>query len=167
MRKVAFFSCFAGALASITVPLMAKPISDVSSQDSAYPAIQRAVDRGYLGTFQDNKFMPDSPVTRKELALTIDQLSKTPQAQSFPAASAQTQDLVYFAKNFKQYLTDYDAYKASTGQQLGQLQTEQKSINHDMTALQDQVAQLKKENQNYMLYSAIGIVAALILAIAK
>ena len=130
-------------------------IQDVQASDPAYLAIQSSVNKGYFTLVKDGEFLPNQPVTRKELAVLlqrIDTINKT--------ASLSTTDLIAlqsFSEQFKRYLESQENETGAVSSQVGQIRTEQKTINYDLSRLQDQLSQTEKKQNEQTPYIWAGI----------
>lgn len=143
----------------------AQSISDVSSKDGAYKAVQTTVSDGYLSLFNGNQFKPNEAVSRKEMALIIDQLLKNAKDSNISLTKAEIQELEHLSKSFK---TEYADLKTqiSTFVTNQEANTQEiKTLHHDITQLnaqlQDEIIELKKQRR----YTWIGIGAAALLGI--
>lgn len=152
-------------VALLLSPITAQSISDVSAKDGAYKAVQTTVKDGYLSLFSGNKFKPGQAVSRKELAIVIDQLIKNAKDSKISLTKTEIQELEHLSKSFK---TEY----ADLKEQISTFVTNQdsntqeiKTLHHDITRLniqlQDEVTELKRQRR----YTWIGIGAAALLGI--
>jgi septal ring factor EnvC (AmiA/AmiB activator) len=149
----------------IVTGVSAQSISDVSSKDGAYKAVQTTVKDGYLSLFSGNKFRPTQAVSRKEMAIVIDQLIKNAQDSNISLTKAEIQELEHLSKSFK---TEYADLKTQINTFVTNQESntqEIKTLHHDITKLniqlQDEIAELKKQRR----YTWMGIGAAALLGI--
>lgn len=146
-------------------------ISDVSVSDGSYQSIKNSVDKGYMSLFRNKSFQGGRPVTRKELALVIDKLSKKLESQKIQLSKSDLQELIHLSKNFKSYLIKHDAQNSLLEQTITNLQNEQKTMNYDLSTINDQlrteIVEIKQQNANNLYYIGGGILFASFLALLK
>ena len=151
-------------LSVLSVFVMA--LEDVNRQDASYKAIKRGVEQGYFSTYENGqKFFPDRPITRRELALILDQLILSAESNQ-PLTVTERQELGQLAKTFKSYLVQQKLGATQVGQKFTELNSDQDVLHHDLTSLQLQVNELKAENkaQKQWLWAALGLAAVGIIA---
>ncbi|MGA0241565.1 MAG: S-layer homology domain-containing protein [Candidatus Marinamargulisbacteria bacterium] len=132
-------------------------ISDVPSSDPAYGAIYSAVDQGYFTLVDDQKFLPNQSVTRKELAVLIARLDALTTASAL--SSSDINELKNFSTQFKSYLASQKNEQVLVGSEVTRVKTEQKTLNYDISRLEDAVQQVEKsrKEQQVYLWVALGL----------
>ncbi len=149
--------------------VMAQGFGDVPKSDAAFPAISRAVNGGYLSLGSDNIFGGQQPVTRREMALVIEKLLTDTDQQNLNLSRNDIQELKTLLKAFKGYMADYDANAKTQSLTLSNLDAEQKTVNRDMSRLQESLTQKleanKKQQETQNLYMWIGIAASAFLGL--
>ena len=134
-------------------------IEDVPKTDSTYPAVKNVVEKGYFSTFDDGKkFMPDKPVTRKEMALILDKVIRKTELKQ-PLTRTEMQELSKLSKTFKTYLVSHQTGASNYDQKFGTLETEQSVLHHDLTQLTDELNTLKEDNkvQQNWIWGLLGV----------
>lgn len=125
-------------------------ITDVKTSDAAYPAIKRSVQKGYFTLMDGTKFLPDQGVNRKELAILLDRMDSLS-----TKATLSANDIVQlksFSKQFKTYLESQQNSKVLVDSEVKRVKTEQKTMNYDVSRLEEQV-----QEQNTFMWIAIGL----------
>jgi hypothetical protein len=140
-------------------------INDVEQRDIAYPSIQKSVEKGYMSLYSGDNFKGDKPLSRKEMAIVLDRVLKDIDIENLNLSKAELQELVHLAKTFKTYLSEHDVKVKKLGQKLEGLETEQKTLNKDITKYEDKLKQMKKQNDDQHFYMMIGIALAGILGV--
>lgn len=132
-------------------PVFAASISDMSTGDDAYDSAQRAVDAGWLPLFQNNNFLPDRPINRRELAMVLDRIGGQSRIVTQSLTPVQASELVQLSKEFKAYIIRTDSQLTSINAALMQTVTENTVLKMDyaklMDSYQDEVGRLRAENQ--------------------
>ena len=146
----------------LTGYLYAQHIQDLSKADGAYPAIKQSVDKGYLSLFNDHTFRPDTTLTRKEVALIIDQLLREIDRHSLSISDTELSELNHLSESFKGTLSSLQTTLVKLDQTQGLISDEQVTIQHDMT---EQELRMKKiEKRHTLMWIAIAITGILSLA---
>ncbi len=125
-------------------------ITDVATSDPAYPAIKRSVEKGYITLMDGTKFLPDQGVNRKELAIMMDRLDSISNK-----ATLSPNDIVQlksFSKQFKTYLESQQNSKVLVDSEVKLVKTEQKTMNYDMSRIDD-----KLQQQEIYMWVAMGL----------
>jgi len=130
-------------------------ITDVPASDAAYPAIKRSVDKGYFTLMDGNKFLPEQGVNRKELALLLDRLDELTQKASLSAGDII--ELKSFSKQFKGYMESQQNAKGFVDSEVNLIKTEQKTINYDISRVEDHIQQVEKTRKEQELYIWLGV----------
>ncbi|MEK9728003.1 MAG: S-layer homology domain-containing protein [Candidatus Margulisiibacteriota bacterium] len=144
-----------GVVLSITIFVSAAEISDVKTSDPAYSAVSESVNKGYLTLVDGSKFLPNQSVTRKELAILIDRLDAlTKKSGLSPNDIVELKD---FSKQFKSYLESQQNQKGFVDSEVNQIKTEQKTINYDLSRVEDHVQQVEKQSQEQQVYIWLGV----------
>ncbi len=130
-------------------------ISDVSASDAAYPAIQRTVDNGHFTLVDGSKFLPNQPVTRKELALLLDRMDSITQKASL--TSNEMIELKNFSTQFRSYLEDQQNSKGVVDSEVSQVKKEQKTINYDISRLEEHIQDVEKTRKEQEIYIWVGL----------
>lgn len=130
-------------------------ISDVPASDAAYPAIQRTVDNGHFTLVEGSKFLPNQTVTRKELALLLDRMDALNKKATL--SSSEILELKSFSKQFGSYLEDQQNSKGLMDTEVSQIKNEQKTINYDISRLEDNIQQVEKIRKEQEIYIWVGL----------
>ena len=130
-------------------------ITDVPASDAAYPAIQRTVDKGHFTLADGSKFLPNQTVTRKEMALLLDRMDQLNQKASL--TSGEIVELKNFSKQFRSYLEDQQNSKGLVDSEVTQIKKEQKTINYDISRLEDNIQQVEKIRKEQEIYIWVGL----------
>ncbi|AEE15061.1 S-layer domain-containing protein [Thermodesulfobium narugense DSM 14796] len=77
MRKLAFVFLLASLLASLAVPAMAGPFSDVPANSWAYKAVQDLAAKGLVIGYGDSTFRGERTATRYEMAMVVARMLDT------------------------------------------------------------------------------------------
>ena len=140
----------------LTVSCLAQQkISDVSASDAAYPAIQRTVDKGHFTLVEGSKFLPNQTVTRKELALLLDRMDELNQKASL--TSSEIVELKDFSQQFRSYLENQQNSKGLMDSEVTQIKNEQKTINYDISRLEDNIQGVEKIRKEQEIYIWVGL----------
>ena len=130
-------------------------ITDVASSDPAYPAIKRSVDNGYLTLMDGTKFLPDQAVNRKELAILLDRMdSLTKKAALSPNDIV---ELKSFSKQFSTYLASQQNSQGLVDSEVNLIKTEQKTINYDMSRIEEHIQEVEKTRKEQEVYIWLGL----------
>tara|TARA_S200000501_G_C20484207_1_gene595258 strand:+ start:167 stop:649 length:483 start_codon:yes stop_codon:yes gene_type:complete len=132
-------------------------ISDVPASDAAYPAIQRTVDKGHFTLVEGSKFLPNQSVTRKELALLLDRMDELNEKATL--TSTEILELKNFSKQFRSYLEDQQNSKGMVDSEVMQIRKEQKTINYDISRVEEHVQEVEKtrKEQEIYIWAALGL----------
>ena len=130
-------------------------ISDVPASDAAYPAIQRTVDKGHFTLVEGSKFLPNQTVTRKELALLLDRMDELNQKASL--TSSEIVELKDFSQQFRSYLENQQNSKGLMDSEVTQIKNEQKTINYDISRLEDNIQGVEKIRKEQEIYIWVGL----------
>ena len=125
--------------------VLSATISDISNTDPAYPAAQQGVKKGYFQLVDDTKFLPNQPVTRKEMAIMMAQLDSMMKKGQLSAEDAST--IRGFSKQFKDYLAGQDKNSKGLGTDVERIKSEQKSLHYDISAVEDHLQQVEKNHK--------------------
>ncbi len=140
----------------LTVGCLAQQkISDVPASDAAYPAIQRTVDKGHFTLVEGSKFLPNQTVTRKELALLLDRMDELNQKASL--TSTEIVELKDFSQQFRSYLENQQNSKGLMDSEVTQIKNEQKTINYDISRLEDNIQGVEKIRKEQEIYIWVGL----------
>ena len=140
----------------LTVSCLAQQkISDVPASDAAYPAIQRTVDKGHFTLVEGSKFLPNQTVTRKELALLLDRMDELNQKASL--TSTEIVELKDFSQQFRSYLENQQNSKGLMDSEVTQIKNEQKTINYDISRLEDNIQGVEKIRKEQEIYIWVGL----------
>ncbi len=156
-----------GILLLSTALIHAEPIADVDSRDTSYKAIENSINNGYLTLFEDNNFRPKEPVTRKELALVIDQINNTPENTTLQLSKADIQELNHLSKSFKSNFVAADENIKKLMAKTKQLSTEQETLHNDLTKIAWDLKKEVKEMKRQRTFLWIGIAVATLLGISN
>jgi len=130
-------------------------ITDVPTSDAAFPAIKRSVDKGYFTLMDGNKFLPEQGVNRKELALLLDRLDEL--TQTALLSDGDITELKRFSKQFKQTMESQQNAKGFVDSEVNLIKTEQKTINYDISRVEDHIQQVEKTRKEQELYIWLGV----------
>ena len=125
-------------------------ITDVPTSDAAYPAIKRSVAKGYFSLMDGTKFLPDQSVNRKELALLLDRMDSISKKATLSANDIV--QLKSFSKQFKTYLESQQNSKVLVDSEVKMVKTEQKTINYDVSRVEE-----KLQQQELFMWIGIGL----------
>ena len=150
--------CLALIICITSVTAQAATLKDIKKSDPSYSAVKSSVSKGYLPVFKDNKFLPDRSVTRREMSIIIQKLSKR-DAKSLGLTKAEMQELKSLASSFKGYIADQDAISSKVGGRVNTVEKEQKLLHYDMSKLNVEMDSLRKENkqQKNFIWSALAL----------
>jgi hypothetical protein len=154
-RKIILIFKLAVILGASVLCMAQQKISDIGSSDPAYPAIQRSVDKGYFTLMDGTQFLPDQNVSRKELAILLDRLDSIKTNTSL--SKSDTEELKRFSKQFKSYLESQENEKGLADTEANQIRTEQKTLNYDISRVEDHALRVEKKQKEQDIYIWIGI----------
>ena len=147
----------------LSTGLTAQRIQDVTKVDGSYPAIKKSIDKGYLSLFSDNTFRPNTSLTRKEIALVIDQLLKEIKQSSLSITKTELAELNNLSKSFKSNLSSLEITLSTLETSQKIISEEQKTIQHDFSNQHERIKTLEKRQT--LLWIGIGLAAVLGIAI--
>lgn len=130
-------------------------ITDVPTSDAAYPAIKRSIDSGYLTLMDGTKFLPDQNITRKEMALLLSRLDELSNSASL--SDNDIIELKNFSKQFKGYLETQQNSKGLVDSEVALIKTEQKTLNYDMSRVEDHIQTVEKKRKEQEIYIWLGV----------
>ena len=156
MKKVLFTFYIMTLLTSF---LFAQHITDVSAGDKSYSSIKNSVKKGYLSLYSDNTFRPDQSLSRKEIAVMLDQILTYVDNNKLSISAADIEDLNRLSQTFRQSFVDIETSMISLNDSTVDLAEEQKAIQYDLTEYHQKVKTL--EDQNRYLWVGIGVAAVL------
>jgi len=130
-------------------------ITDVPTSDAAYPAIKRSIDSGYLTLMDGTKFLPDQNITRKEMALLLSRLDELSNNASL--SDNDIIELKNFSKQFKGYLETQQNSKGLVDSEVALIKTEQKTLNYDMSRVEDHIQTVEKKRKEQEIYIWLGV----------
>ena len=130
-------------------------ITDVPSSDAAYPAIKRTVEKGYFTLMDGTKFLPDQGVNRKELAILLDRMDTLTKKTALSANDIV--ELKSFSTQFKSYLEAQQNTKGLVDSEVTLIKTEQKTINYDISRVEDHIQQVEKTRKEQEIYIWLGV----------
>jgi len=120
-------------------------VSDVSPKDPAFGAITQSLRQGYFRLDTGNQFLPDTAVTRKEMASILDQLLDTDANNEL--TRVQVQELLNLAKTFKSHTLSTSQTTSDLATSHTRLSTEQTVLHTDLSRLTDRLATLEQQVQ--------------------
>jgi hypothetical protein len=154
MKNPFIIICAIGLLCQ-TIYSASGTLSDISTSDPAYPAAQSAVKNGYLVPVDDNKFLPNQAVTRKELAVIIQKMDALTEKSALSANDIVS--LKDFAKQFKAYLASQENEQGLFDTEMDQVKTQQKTLNYDLTRIEDHLQKVEKKHAETTIYIWVGV----------
>ena len=139
----------------------AQTMSDISQTDVNYKEIKNIVKKGQLNLYNNDEFKPNIAVTRRELAIILNQLNHSQQATSSSLNNEKITNLNLLADSFKETYTanENKLYNLSTIN--NELLENQKILFHENTKLNQEINSLKEESkslkkQRKLLYILVG-----------
>jgi septal ring factor EnvC (AmiA/AmiB activator) len=142
--------------ALFTIAIQANPqITDVKTSDPSYSAVETAVDKGYFTLVDGTKFLPNQTVSRKELAIIIDRIDSLTKKTDLTAD--EIIELKGFSSQFKSYLESQENQREFVDTEVGQVKAEQKSINYDLSRVEDHIQQVEKTRKEQEIYIWLGL----------
>ena len=130
-------------------------ITDIASSDASYPAIKRSIEKGYFSLMDGTKFLPDQTVSRKELAILLDRMDALNSKASLSQSDAES--LKKFSEQFKTYLESQQNEKGVVDSEVSQIKTEQKTINYDISLVEDHALRVEKKHKDQDINSWLGL----------
>lgn len=139
------------------IPLMleADSLSDVNAKDPAYNAIKSSVDNGYFTLVDGTKFLPNQSVTRKELAIIINRIENLNKKAEL--TSSEIIELKEFSTQFKSYLETQYNQKELVDSEVDFIKTEQKTINYDLSRMEESVQKVEKSRKEQDVFIWLGL----------
>jgi hypothetical protein len=163
MKKIILTMFFVCMLSIVT---MAQNIKDISKKSAEYSTVKKVVRDGYLSLYSGNTFQGSRSVSRQETAVIIDKLLTKIDRQGLNLKKSEVQELVNLAKTFKKYLVNHDINRKVVGKQISSLKSDQTGLHHDLSGMNSDIKNLKKENQDQFLFMIGGFLLAAGLGIA-
>ena len=133
----------------------AAKLSDIDSKDPAYPAVKSAIDNRYFTLVDGTKFLPNQTVTRKELAIIIDRINNLNKKAEL--TSAEIIELKEFSTQFKSYLENQYNQKELVDSEVGFVKNEQKTINYDLSRIEENIQNIEKARKEQDVYIWLGL----------
>ena len=96
-------------LCCFSISIFGQNIADVSPGDRSYSPIKSSVKKGYLSLYSDNTFRPDQSLTRKEVAIMLDQILKYVDSNKLSISSADIQDLNRLSQTFRESFVNIES----------------------------------------------------------
>ncbi|MAH80394.1 MAG: hypothetical protein CMP39_01745 [Rickettsiales bacterium] len=146
-------------LCCFSISIFGQNIADVSPGDRSYSPIKSSVKKGYLSLYSDNTFRPDQSLTRKEVAIMLDQILKYVDSNKLSISSADIQDLNRLSQTFRESFVNIESNVITLNDLTTDLVEEQQTIQYDLTEYHQTVKSLKEQNQ--YLWVGIGVAAVL------
>lgn len=138
-----------------TGSIFAQSITDIESTDATYPAIKRSIDKGYFTLVEGNKFLPNQSVTRAELALVLDRMDNI--ANKASLSEKDISELKGFSSQFKTYLENQENSKGQMQTDVTLIKTEQKTVNYDMSRLEENIQNTEKKRQEQEIFVWVSL----------
>lgn len=135
--------------------LEADSLSDVNAKDPAYNAIKSSVDNGYFTLVDGTKFLPNQSVTRKELAIIINRIENLNKKAEL--TSSEIIELKEFSTQFKSYLETQYNQKELVDSEVDFIKTEQKTINYDLSRMEESVQKVEKSRKEQDVFIWLGL----------
>lgn len=142
---------------SIQASSFANSIADVNKTDGAYPSIKRSVESGLLPLFNNQAFKPNHKITRKELAIALDNILKQVESQSLWLSKTEMKELKHLSKSFKKSHIKLEKNLNQLEKKETQLSEEQRVLHHNISQLQDQLNTSTSESRKQRMLMWIGI----------
>ena len=139
----------------IPLILEANSLSDVNAKDPAYNAIKSSVDNGYFTLVDGTKFLPNQSVTRKELAIIINRIENLNKKAEL--TSSEIIELKEFSTQFKSYLETQYNQKELVDSEVDFIKTEQKTINYDLSRMEESVQKVEKSRKEQDIFIWLGL----------
>ena len=133
---------------------VSKNITDIASSDASYPAIKRSIEKGYFSLMDGTKFLPDQTVSRKELAILLDRMDALNSKASLSQSDAES--LKKFSEQFKTYLESQQNEKGVVDSEVSQIKTEQKTVNYDISRVEDHALRVEKKTKRTRYLHLVG-----------
>ena len=155
-RRLILIYKISALLLIITATLVAAPkISDVETSDPAFTAVSSSVDKGYFTLMDGSKFLPNQSVSRKELALLLDRVDALNKKSEL--SPNDLVELKAFSKQFKTYLESQQNQRGLVDSEVEQIKTEQKTLNYDMSRVEEHIQEVEKTRKEQELYIWLGL----------
>ena len=116
---------------------------------------------GYLSLYSGGLFRGDQAISRKEMALVLDRMLTSFDQRGLNLNKTDLQELSFLAKNFKKSFSELETRLNEDKGTLGRVDDEQKSINHDLTKLNEELKEEVKvlRSQQMFMWAGIGVAA--------
>ena len=101
------------------------------------------------------KFLPNQTVTRKELAIIIDRINNLNKKAEL--TSAEIIELKEFSTQFKSYLETQYNQKELVDSEVGFVKNEQKTINYDLSRIEENIQKVEKSRKEQDVYIWLGL----------
>jgi len=125
--------------------VMAQDISDVSSSHGDYRSIKKSIDQGYLSVFSDHSFKPDRAVTRREIALILEDILGKVDEKKVTLTASEIKELNALSKSFKSMYADMANQLSEQAAKNETVAKDQALIHADVSQLHERVAELEKQ----------------------
>jgi FtsZ-binding cell division protein ZapB len=164
---IAICSVFGNSARGFATPA----IQDVSDSDDSYPAIKKSVDNGYLPVSKAGSFQPDKALSRKEMALILDRLTKKIDSSDTNLTNSDLQELLNLSRNFKKFLAENDSTIEQLKVKTDTLSDDQKTLNENLSkineSLKTEIQSLKQDSETWQQYAIWGGIGIGLLALFK
>lgn len=154
-------------LSLTTTMYAAEMIKDVSSDEAGYKAMNNAVKKGYLSLYANNAFKPNQVLTRKELAIALDEMSDDVKQSNLSLSQADIQELNNLSKSFKGNFTGLSEQIATLVKTQSVHSEEIQTLHHDLTKANDELREEIEDLKRQRLYTWIGIGLSVLLGVAR
>lgn len=159
-------------IALITISLQTlvsanETIKDVSADEVGYKAMNNAVKKGYLSLYTNNTFKPNQTLTRKELAIALDEMSTDFKQSNLSLTQADIQELNNLSKSFKGNFTGLNEQISELIKTQSVHSQEIETLHHDLSKTDDQLREEIEELKKQRLYTWIGIGLSVLLGVAR
>lgn len=141
-------------------------ISDVEKTDPAYKSISRTIDSGYLSLLQGNTFQGQRTITRRELAVILDQLILEIDQAGVSLSKSKLNELSNLSKTFKGKLQNNTVEQEKLTELLTGIKQEQTTLHYDLSrltqkvknnSLQNELDMVKDELETQKMYTWVAI----------
>jgi len=151
------------AILMFSVNVVGSPINDVPKNDGAYNSVKSVVDSGLMSVYSDGNFYGNRSLTRKEMAVILDNVLRRVDQNESQLSKSDIQQLIRLSRTFKGYLSDLESTQARHGEKIRLVEDEQKVLHHDLTELNDKfnVESSQRAEQQWFLWGGIALAAIL------